>query len=455
MEIENQLNTSYVSGDNSDLDTLACLATSAGRMHNSEAAHNSVIRSTKEDLTQSQQYLDSYLTLPTSCESRGSIQRLIPSPSRKKDEMQAPNESTPKSVEDGRMSNMKNYQFKTAAIKELVESYVNAAMPTMTSPNHPRNSIYMPEPVCTISLNHINSSPVNTSEIYPNFSSQPSKSAFDVVSPRGSNELSSPISNSSTKEINDSQKVVVSNTSDGISHCSSSPPLPQPQHPSSLFGLDSSSSTNGGSLFETLVQESHKILIKQESDDKKIADTKKIENFAETNYESMQHEPFRTNQNFVSMGEPVKLERSGNHSDHIVPVKKLVKKRKIKSNVAVHNNSEIKRAHGGPPFNPGSSPPPPNTPESSLCTLHEHTLLKMATRGFWSGDRGPLQDVFRLTRVENSDLQYTMNEITEHCFNVVKCKLDGAGTEKEVMHRHMRSYVDEIDRYDIIILNYF
>lgn len=437
MEFENQMNSSYVSGDNnSDLDTLACLATSAGRMHNSEAAHNSVIRSTKEDLTQSQHYHDSYLSLPTSCESRGSMQRMIPSPSKKnemKSPLPPPAEISPKSVEDVRLNDMKNYQFKTAAIKELVESY-GGALPPMSTPNHPRNSIYQNLAESAVSvMNHLNPPSVITSEMYHNFSHEPNKSAFDIVSPRGNDSSSSPPTSSPAKESEPPKPVP---TSESIPPPPTLVPLPPP--PASLFGLDpaATASTNGGSLFETLVQESHKILIKQDSNEKKIQE----KNFAETNYENLQHEAFRTNPNFIGLGDSIKIDRGSDHNE-----KKLVKKRKMKG-VSVHNNSEIKRAHGGPPFNPGSSPPPSNTPESSLCVLHEHTLLKMATRGFWSGDRGPLQDVFRLTRVENSDLQYTMNEITEHCYNVVKCKLEGAGSEKEIMHRHMRSYVDEIDR---------
>jgi len=200
-----------------------------------------------------------------------------------------------------------------------------------------------------------------------------------------------------------------------------------PQQPPKLFRIDQ---PNNNSLLETLVQESQKIL---SQDDANINDNKSP--FSEGKNENSRKESnqaSKTNDDFKRAREMVLIS----------PQKKPRKQRN-----GLHSVSDVKRAYGGPPFKPGYAPPAINTLESATCCFYEHTLLKMATRGFWSGDRGPLQDVFRLSRVENSDLQYDMKAITRHCYNVVKQKLENAEDDKKMMYKHMRNYVDEFDRF--------
>ena len=193
------------------------------------------------------------------------------------------------------------------------------------------------------------------------------------------------------------------------------------EKPPLLFGMDSL--LTDSSLFETLVQESQKMLSKDEENENSIPNSKS---------------PVRFTHKYN--GSPIlSRETSPLLSDSKI---KTFKKIRVKN-----LNVSDKRTHGGPPFKPGCSPPKKNTPESALCTFHEHTLLKMATRGFWSGDKGPLQDVFRLARVENSDLQYSMKDITEHCYNIVKTKLEAVDISvRKTMHLHMKNYVIEFDK---------
>lgn len=256
-------------------------------------------------------------------------------------------------------------------------------------------------------------------------STEPAKSAFDIV-PKNTSSNSIPhpsISNAKSS----GYEPVVSNPLSSNANI--------PQQPPMLFRIDQ---PNNNSLLETLVQESQKILKAQDNfQGPQLTSLKTLNSGSDkffTDYESSKKETeqaSKTNDDFKRAREMVLIS----------PQKKTMRKQRT----GLHSVGDVKRAYGGPPFKPGYAPPQVNTPESATCCLYEHTLLKMATRGFWSGDRGPLQDVFRLTRVENSDLQYNMKEITQHCYNVVKRKLEFADGEKDMMQKHMRNYVDEFD----------
>ncbi|XP_047143148.1 uncharacterized protein LOC124817314 [Hydra vulgaris] len=193
------------------------------------------------------------------------------------------------------------------------------------------------------------------------------------------------------------------------------------EKPPLLFGMDSL--LTDSSLFETLVQESHKMLLKEENENS-ISNIKSSDTFINKYSENLK----TSDETTTSLGD--------------------IKTKSFKKGRVKNINITDKKNHGGPPFKPGCSPPKKNTPESALCTFHEHTLLKMATRGFWSGDKGPLQDVFRLARVENSDLHYSMKDITEHCYNIVKTKLEAVeNSVRKSMYLHMKNYVSEFDSY--------
>ena len=257
-------------------------------------------------------------------------------------------------------------------------------------------------------------------------SSDTTKSAFDIV-PKRHNGLSPLPHSSSTYD--------TPHPSYKTSDVSMSNATNIPQQPPMLFRIDQ---PNNSSLLETLVQESQKILSSQEEQ----VNAGKTENiFSEVKNENQRKDTdqaSKTNDDFKRAREMVLIS----------PQKKTSRKRN-----GIHSVNDAKRAYGGPPFKPGYPPPSVNTNESAMCCLYEHTLLKMATRGFWSGDRGPLQDVFRLSRVENSDLQYNMKAITKHCYNVVKRKLENAEEEKVMMNKHMRNYVDEFDRWVYVLPN--
>ena len=180
------------------------------------------------------------------------------------------------------------------------------------------------------------------------------------------------------------------------------------------------------------MQESQKLLSAQEDNENEAGSTTTGTNKSKTTSRKKSNQACKTNDDFKKAREMVLIS----------PQKKPTRKR----NGPNSSVSDVKRAYGGPPFKPGYPPPASNTAESAMCCFHEHTLLKMATRGFWSGDRGPLQDVFRLSRVESSDLQYDMRAVTKHCYNVVKSKLENADGERMMMYKHMRNYVDEFDR---------
>ena len=107
--------------------------------------------------------------------------------------------------------------------------------------------------------------------------------------------------------------------------------------------------------------------------------------------------------------------------------------------------SNQRRRYGGPPFTPCNAPPSPNTPGSATCCLYEHTLLKMATRGFWGCDMGKLQDVFRSIRCESIDFD-TMEDVTKRCYQFVRRKLLDAADGTEAMYKYMKNYIDEFDR---------
>lgn len=109
------------------------------------------------------------------------------------------------------------------------------------------------------------------------------------------------------------------------------------------------------------------------------------------------------------------------------------------------SDSVSHRRYGGPPFAPCKAPPAPNTPSSATCSLYEHTLLKMATRGFWGCEMGKLQDVFRSIRCESID-QDTVEDVTKRCYCFVKRRLLQAGRDSKSMYRYMKNYIDEFDR---------
>ena len=111
----------------------------------------------------------------------------------------------------------------------------------------------------------------------------------------------------------------------------------------------------------------------------------------------------------------------------------------------------------GPPFSPNREPPLPFTPASATCTLFEHTLLKIATRGFWGCEMGVLQDVFRTIRCEPNqtvslDYTDTVEDVTHRCYEYVKQKLLDCSDQKEKLHKYMRNYVREFDRYFLEII---
>ena len=122
----------------------------------------------------------------------------------------------------------------------------------------------------------------------------------------------------------------------------------------------------------------------------------------------------------------------------------LGKKRK-KTHGFKGSNTVLHRRYGGPPFMPCKAPPSPNTPSSSTCCLYEHTLLKMATRGFWGCEMGKLQDVFRSIRCESID-QDTVEDVTKRCYDFVKTRLLQAEGDCKSMYRYMKNYIDEFDR---------
>lgn len=103
------------------------------------------------------------------------------------------------------------------------------------------------------------------------------------------------------------------------------------------------------------------------------------------------------------------------------------------------------RRYGGPPFTPCKAPPTPNTPSSATGCLYEHTLLKMATRGFWGCEMGKLQDVFRSIRCESID-QDTVEDVTKRCYGFVRGRLLQASDDSKSMYRYMKNYIDEFDK---------
>ena len=245
------------------------------------------------------------------------------------------------------------------------------------------------------------------------------KSGFDSVRNHHRRNSGSPLSSNNSFDTGHFQS--------GDSAMSKQQP---PQQPPLLFRIDQPPSSN--SLLETLVQESQKLLSAQEDNENEAGSTTTGTNKSKTTSRKKSNQACKTNDDFKKAREMVLIS----------PQKKPTRKR----NGPNSSVSDVKRAYGGPPFKPGYPPPASNTAESAMCCFHEHTLLKMATRGFWSGDRGPLQDVFRLSRVESSDLQYDMRAVTKHCYNVVKSKLENADGERMMMYKHMRNYVDEFDR---------
>ena len=253
----------------------------------------------------------------------------------------------------------------------------------------------------------------------PALSTNTDKSAFDVVHNHHQNNRNSvsPISNNSFDVGHFQTNGVVMSKPNSII----------PQQPPMLFRIDQPPSSN--SLLETLVQESQKLLSAQEGNQNEAVALGT--NKSSKTSKKKTNQACKTNDDFKKAREMVLIS----------PQKKTSRKRN-----GSHSVSDVKRAYGGPPFKPGYPPPAVNTAESAMCCFHEHTLLKMATRGFWSGDRGPLQDVFRLSRVESSDLQYDMRAVTKHCYNVVKIKLENADGDRMMMYKHMRNYVDEFDR---------
>lgn len=400
-----------------NMDALDCLATTAEKLHEkSNDAHLSTtssfsqVRSTSHAISMppapisKSNYISSFLN--NTSFNPMHLQGGVPRSSRH--EMFMPTSPAySKHYRSEHLDMIPSYPMKTSSMKELVASCIKSTR--SGSPASSKSPFYMQtEPP---NLSRINSP---SSDLLQNLSSEPNKSAFDVVSPRGNENV-----DSENQERNmQRQSTITSGNS-------------IPEQPPMLFRINPIPN-KASSLFETLVQESQKILSTQEQEEKR---------------KQMSAIKFHDAKTFLSEG-LVKVKEEDKKSREIMlisPQKKQIRKRRMKNSVS--SGVDSKRAHGGPPFNPSASPPKENTAASALCTLHEHTLLKMATRGFWSGDRGPLQDVFRLTRVENSDLQYNIKEITRHCYNVVKQKLEAVGNEMDIMHRHMRSYVDELDSY--------
>ena len=123
----------------------------------------------------------------------------------------------------------------------------------------------------------------------------------------------------------------------------------------------------------------------------------------------------------------------------------ILGKKRRKAHGVKGSSTALHRRYGGPPFMPCKAPPSPHTPSSSTCCLYEHTLLKMATRGFWGCEMGKLQDVFRSIRCESVD-QDTVEDVTKRCYGFVKTKLLQAGEDSKAMYRYMKNYIDEFDR---------
>ena len=121
------------------------------------------------------------------------------------------------------------------------------------------------------------------------------------------------------------------------------------------------------------------------------------------------------------------------------------KKRKRRGIMKNYDTSMQHRRYGGPPFTPCKAPPAPDTPSSATCCLFEHTLLKMATRGFWGCEMGKLQDVFRSIRSESIDLD-TVEDVTKRCYGFVRRKLLDAEEDKKSMYHYMKNYIDEFDK---------
>ena len=222
---------------------------------------------------------------------------------------------------------------------------------------------------------------------------------------------------------------------------SSKPPTLERNSPSSMNNNHNMSeqgpNEENNSLFSTLVEESQKILSSHDGDGKSAA----LKQFEEMTKASIPKSSTPS-----PIPGPFQIPMVENSLQEEPTPKKPIKKRKGRP------FGDNKRS--GPVFNPSSKPPKESTAESALCVLHEHTLLKMATRGFWNGDRGPLQDIFRLARVENSDLQYTMDQITEHCYNMVKERIQAKDADKHTIGIHMKNYVEEFDRLVNEIQNY-
>ena len=420
--VENNINK-YRMYQTTHLEALDCLATTAEKLHDSETNHNLIIKNINTQAI-STSYANS-LFPPSALKNKTASFNSQNMPMINNSDTYSPGVIIKTTKEDMRPLN--SFYMNTSYKDLLDNSY------TSPSQSPPKTSVHLSgkQPPNISQMNSLSIS--NMLDMYHSLSSEPNRSAFDIVSPRESDSLSSPNSESSLGSGRNCLRKPVITSSTVVN-------MP-PEQPPMLFRIDPPTSKKS-SLFETLVQESHKILSTQEEEDKMKLDTSKLFEAQETllalDKSSAQNENTSMKRNEDSKKKPHEIVL-------ISPQKKPMKRRKVKN--SINPLSDTKRAHGGPPFNPGFTPPKRNTQASALCTLYEHTLLKMATRGFWSGDRGPLQDVFRLARVENSDLQYTMNDITEHCYNVVKRKLKDAGTEQESMHKHMRSYVDEFDRY--------
>ena len=141
------------------------------------------------------------------------------------------------------------------------------------------------------------------------------------------------------------------------------------------------------------------------------------------------------------LGDPTKNVLNPDTNCLVIQGKKRRKKREFKS----FNYLQYRR-YGGPPFVPCKAPPAPNTPSSGTCCLYEHTLLKMATRGFWGCEMGQLQDVFRSIRSESIDMD-TVEDVTKRCYGFVRRKIVAAGEDSKAMYRYMKNYIDEFDRY--------
>ncbi|XP_065065926.1 uncharacterized protein LOC135691865 [Rhopilema esculentum] len=141
------------------------------------------------------------------------------------------------------------------------------------------------------------------------------------------------------------------------------------------------------------------------------------------------------------LGDPTKNVLNPDTNCLVIQGKKRRKKREFKS----FNYLQYRR-YGGPPFVPCKAPPAPNTPSSGTCCLYEHTLLKMATRGFWGCEMGQLQDVFRSIRSESIDMD-TVEDVTKRCYGFVRRKIVAAGEDSKAMYRYMKNYIDEFDSF--------